>query len=120
MSRNARSSRLPSRIAVVPATRWAHSAHARAVSVAYTAATRMSARNVGVSSSPAATADSALVNASSTSSRAARQAATWCARPFWNVGRLASDAMSLIRYFVAASSSTSSSMLLATPSAHAA
>ena len=78
----------------------------------------MSARKAGVSSSPEATAASAVVKASSTSSRAARQAATWCARPFWKVGRLANDAMSLIRNFVAASSSTSSSMLLATPSAH--
>src|SRR6516165_10821583 len=54
MSRNARSSRLPSRIEVVPAARWAHSAHALAVSVANTAATRMSARILGVSSLPAA------------------------------------------------------------------
>ena len=78
----------------------------------------MSARSVGVRSSPAATAASAVVKASSTRRRAARHAATWCARPFWKVGRLASDAMSLIRNFVAASSWTSSSMLLATPSAH--
>src|SRR5215470_5307778 len=78
----------------------------------------MSARSVGVRGSPAATADSAVVNASSTKRWAARHAETWSARPFWKVGRLASDAMSLIRYLVAASAATSSSMLLATPSAH--
>ena len=56
MSRNARSSRLPSRIAVVPAARWARSEHALAASVAYTPATRMSARILGVRSLFAVTA----------------------------------------------------------------
>ena len=44
--------------------------------------------------------------------------ARWWARSRWKVARLASDASSPIRTLVAASSVTSSSMLLATPSAH--